>query len=96
MDTGIKGICPIIAAPFLENEKVDYASLENLVKTLIEGKCHAVTLFGIAGEYYKLTDAERKQMAKVTADTCKKYYGKCILSVTDHATGECSKNRKVF
>ena len=62
--TEIKGICPIIAAPFTEDGEVDYKSLENLVKFLIKGGCRAVTLFGIAGEYYKLTDDERTEMAE--------------------------------
>ena len=69
--TEIKGICPIIATPFLENGEVDYESLENLVKTLLLGGCHAVTLFGIAGEYYKLTDEERKKMVAVTVKAAK-------------------------
>ena len=54
----IKGICPIVAAPFANDESVDYDSLRNLVATLAKGGCHALTLFGIAGEYYKLDDAE--------------------------------------
>ena len=47
----IKGICPIVAAPFAKDETVDYDSLRNLVATLAKGGCHALTLFGIAGEY---------------------------------------------
>lgn len=84
--TEIKGICPIIAAPFNERGEVDYKSLENLVKTLIKGGCGAVTLFGIAGEYYKLSDDERIEMAKVTVRAAKEAGGKTILSVTDHST----------
>ena len=84
--TEIKGICPIIAAPFNEHGEVDYESLENLVKTLIKGGCGAVTLFGIAGEYYKLSDDEREKMAKVTVKAAKEAGGKTIISVTDHST----------
>ena len=68
----IKGICPIIATPFTENGSVDYEDLYNLVSTLIKGGCDAVTLFGIAGEYYKLTDEERKKMVEVTVTAAKK------------------------
>ena len=96
MNTEIKGICPIIATPFLENGEVDYESMENLIKTLIEGGCHAVTLFGIAGEYYKLSDEERTNMVKLTVETCKKYNGKSIISVTDHATENAVKSAKYF
>jgi len=60
----IKGICPIIATPFTDCGEVDYESLEKLVRHLIKGGCNAVTLFGIAGEYYKLSDDERKKMVE--------------------------------
>lgn len=92
----IKGICPIIAAPFCENGEVDYESLENLVKHLINGGCHAVTLFGIAGEYYKLSDDERKKMVEVTVKAAKEVGGKTIISVTDHATEVAVKTAKFF
>ena len=92
----IKGICPIIAAPFTESGEVDYESLEKLTAHLIKGGCHAVTLFGIAGEYYKLSDDERDKMAKAVTDTCKKYGGKSILSVTDHSTENAVKTAKKF
>ena len=92
----IKGICPIIAATFHENGEVDYESLENLVKTLIQGGCHAVTLFGIAGEYYKLSDEERKKMVEVTVKAAKEAGGKTIISVTDHATEVAVKTAKFF
>ena len=94
--TEIKGICPIIAAPFCENGEVDYESLSNLVKTLIKGGCHAVTLFGIAGEYYKLTDDERIKMVEVTVKSAKEVGGKTIISVTDHATEVAVKTAKKF
>ena len=94
--TEIKGICPIIATPFLQNGEVDYESLDNLVKTLIKGGCHAVTLFGIAGEYYKLSDDERKKMVEVTVKSAKEVGGKTIISVTDHATEVAVKTAKMF
>lgn len=88
--TEIKGICPIIATPFNERGEVDYESLENLVKTLIKGGCGAVTLFGIAGEYYKLSDDEREKMAKVTVKAAKEAGGKTIDKVAymNHFTPE--------
>jgi 4-hydroxy-tetrahydrodipicolinate synthase len=94
--TEVKGICPIIATPFLENGELDYESLENVVKTLLLGGCHAVTLFGIAGEYYKLTDEERKKMVAVTVKAAKAVGGKTIISVTDHATEVAVKSAKMF
>lgn len=92
----IKGICPIIATPFFENGEVDYDSLDRLVKHLINGGCHAVTLFGIAGEYYKLSDDERKKMVEVTVKAAKEVGGKTIISVTDHSTEVAVKTAKFF
>lgn len=94
--TEIKGICPIIAAPFYENGDVDYNSLDNLVKTLIKGGCGAVTLFGIAGEYYKLSDNERENMVKATVKAAKEAGGKTIISVTDHSTEVAVARAKQF
>lgn len=94
--TEIKGICPIIATPFTDNGEVDYESLDKLVKHLINGGCHAVTLFGIAGEYYKLSDDEREKMAQVTIKAAKEAGGKTIISVTDHSTEVAVKRAKHF
>ena len=94
--TEIKGICPIIAAPFTENGAVDYESLDKLVRHLIAGGCHAVTLFGIAGEYYKLSDEEREKMARVTIKAAKETGGKTIISVTDHSTEVAAERARFF
>lgn len=94
--TEIKGICPIVAAPFTDNGEVDYESLDKLVKHLLNGGCHAVTLFGIAGEYYKLSDDEREKMAQVTIKAAKEVGGKTIISVTDHSTEVAVKRAKHF
>ena len=77
----LKGMCPIIATPFTKTGLVDYDSFENLIRVLIEGGCQAVTLFGIAGEYYKLTDDEMKRRARITVDTCHKYGGTSVATI---------------
>lgn len=82
----IKGICPIVAAPFAKDESVDYDSLRNLVATLAQGGCHALTLFGIAGEYYKLDEAEQREMMRVTIDEAHRHGVPVIVSDTRHAT----------
>lgn len=96
MNNEIKGICPIIATPFLENGDVDYTGLDTLVTELVKGGCHAVTLFGIAGEYYKLSDDEREKMVEVTVEAAHRIGGKVIISVTDHATEVAVKRAAYF
>lgn len=84
--TDIQGICPIIATPFTEAGEVDYASLENVLRALAKGGCHALTLFGIAGEYYKLSDDEMKEMIALTVKECRAARIPSIISITQHAT----------
>ena len=82
----IRGICPIVAAPFAADESVDYDSLRNLVATLAKGGCHALTLFGIAGEYYKLSEAEQLEMMRVVIDESHRHGVPVIVSDTRHST----------
>lgn len=82
----IKGICPIVAAPFARDESVDYDSLRNLVAALAKGGCHALTLFGIAGEYYKLDESEQREMMRVAVDEAHRHGVPVIVSDTRHST----------
>ena len=86
MSSGIKGICPIISTPFTETGEVDYDSMRNLLHTLMAGGCHALTLFGIAGEYYKLNDEESKNLVEIVVEECRRGNVPSIISVTDHST----------
>ena len=60
-----------------------------------EGGCHGVTLFGIAGEYYKLDDGEQCRMAEALMEEAATFHAATIVSVTDHATevAMCSARR---
>lgn len=82
----IKGICPIVATPFTPQGEVDRDSLRSLLRGLIAEGCHALTMFGIASEYYKLSDAERLMMARIAVEECRRAGVPSILSVTQHAT----------
>jgi len=86
LTTRLSGICPIIAAPFTESGLPDTDSLKNLLSVLAKGGCSALTLFGIAGEYYKLSDAEQDMFARITADECHRLGVPSIMSVTKHST----------
>ena len=57
-----QGVCPILPTPFSEDGEVDYDSLKTLSWGLVDMKVSAPTMFGIASEYYKLSDDERAEM----------------------------------
>jgi 4-hydroxy-tetrahydrodipicolinate synthase len=86
MPKSIAGIVPILAAPFTEAGALDEASFQSLVRHLLGSGASALTLFGLATEFYKLTDAERARMQSLLlAET-----GRCdsvagVISITDHS-----------
>ena len=82
----IKGIVPIIAATFTDEGELDFDSLRSQLKYLKDVGCDGATLFGIAGEYYKLTDRECEELIKVTVDECKKLGLRSVISCTPHST----------
>jgi len=86
MSCSPKGILPIVSTPFDSTGDIDMESFEHLCRRLARNGCHGLTLFGIAGEYYKLTDAEREKMAACMIPICRKHEVSSIVSVTDHAT----------
>ena len=92
----LKGMYPIIATPFKSDGSVDYEGFENVIKTLITGGCEGATLFGIAGEYYKLSADEKEKLAVLAVETCHKYGGKSVISVTEHATEVACEQAKHF
>ncbi|HRL12897.1 MAG TPA: dihydrodipicolinate synthase family protein [Aggregatilineales bacterium] len=80
----LEGICPIAAMPFTRSGAIDFDSLRQQIRSL--KACHALTLFGIAGEFYKLSDAERLETARVFLDETRSAGIASIVSVTTHAT----------
>jgi dihydrodipicolinate synthase/N-acetylneuraminate lyase len=64
----IKGTCPIVATPFDEHNEVDQNGLKSVARQIVDDGCSAMALFGVFGEFYKLSDRERKDMIPVVAD----------------------------
>jgi 4-hydroxy-tetrahydrodipicolinate synthase len=58
----INGIIPVIPTPFDENEGIDWRALEHLLDFACGIDVCAVCLPAYASEFYKLSDAERRQI----------------------------------
>lgn len=86
MKKNIEGVCPIIPCPFDAAGEVDFDDLARVISWMASHGAHAVTLFGIAGEYYKLTDNERVSLLKAAVPAARAAGVPLIASVTDHAT----------
>lgn len=85
MTAKIAGIIPILATPFSSEGEVDAHGFASIVGSAIENGAHAVAMFGLASEYYKLTDDERRILTSVLIKTARDRVP-VLISVTHHST----------
>ncbi len=82
----LQGVNPIVAMPFTQHGEVDYKSFINLLEHLASTNCQGLTLFGIASEFYKLEEEEKKRLAGLFLGAMAGTGVYRCISVTDHAT----------
>ena len=87
----IKGICPIAPAVFNDAGEVDYNGYEHACTEMIRHGAQALTLFGIAGEYYKLDRDEEEKLIDSTVAVCHTNGVPAIVSNTRHSTESAVK-----
>lgn len=58
------GVHWMLATPFQENEELDLPSVGNLMAEAQQSGCQGVVALGVTGEAARLTDAERRAVAK--------------------------------
>ena len=87
----IQGICPIAPAVFNDAGEVDYENFESCCAELIRRGAQALTLFGIAGEYYKLDRDEEEKLILSSVRVCHENHVPVIVSNTRHSTESAVK-----
>ena len=86
MSKEISGIVPIIAATFTSSGTFDEDSFQSLIRHLVATNASALTLFGLATEFYKLADDDRARMQMLMlAETTHSESVAGIISITDHS-----------
>lgn len=86
MSKHLAGIVPIVAATFTNSGLLDEDSFQTLVRHLLTTGASALTLFGLATEFYKLADSDRNRMQKLLlAETSSSLSVAGIISITDHS-----------
>ena len=63
-----EGICTPIVTPFKPNGGVDMAALEPLINSLVAQGVNGLIVGGTTGEYYALSNVERKDLLKGVKD----------------------------
>ncbi len=82
----LQGILPILAVPFTEDGALDTESFQSLVAHLCQTGASGAMLFGLASEFYKLTDAERETLSALfLAQTRTHAHFAGIISITHHS-----------
>lgn len=83
---GLRGVYPVVSTPFQEDGTVDYESINRIIDAQVDRGIHGVVLFGIAAEFYKLSDNERQRIVKTATDSLTGTETTLVVSVTDHST----------
>jgi 2-keto-3-deoxy-L-arabinonate dehydratase len=66
--TPIEGLVPIVATPFDAEGRLDEESLRREVDYLIGAGVDGLTVFGVAGEFYAVSDAERLRGIRIAVE----------------------------
>lgn len=93
MERVIRGVIPILPTPFLEGGEIDMDSFLRAIDTAIRHKVTGVAMFGMASEYYKLSDAER---FRCTSALIHEVAGRVptIISIVAHSTEVAVKDAR--
>lgn len=90
----ISGVLTVLTTLFNSREEIDLDEMNKLIEILISGNVNGITLFGIGGEFYKLSENEKAHMLKNFIKTVNKRVT-TIVSVTDHsAKNACLKAKE--
>lgn len=81
----IIGVNPIIAVPFKQDATLDIDGFTNILHYLSSLDIQGATLFGVASEFPKLTDAEKEVLTETFLAHPDHHFYKAF-SVTDHST----------
>lgn len=78
----IRGVIPVLPVPFAEDQSLDLAAFATMVRWTLDRAVDGLALFGLASEYWKLSDEERLHLAETLVGTVQRRKP-VLLSVTD-------------
>lgn len=83
----LRGVFPVLSVPFDPAAKVDVEAFDVVLDHVLATGVSGAMLFGIAGEFYKLTDAERRLLQRhFLGRTASRAEVTGIVSITAHST----------
>jgi dihydrodipicolinate synthase/N-acetylneuraminate lyase len=82
----LSGVIPVMGVPFTRDERVDEEGFCRWLDAVLRAQVDGVMLFGLASEFYKLTDAERLTLRTRFLEQTSQAHVPAIVSVASHAT----------
>ncbi len=61
---GIHGVIPVLPVPFADDQSLDLPAFSAMVRWTLDRAVDGLALFGLASEYWKLSDDERLQLTE--------------------------------
>lgn len=85
MTGALGGVIPILPTPFTPQGAIDDESFIQVIEAAIASGVDGLAMFGLASEYYKLSDAERFHLTELLIHQAAK---RCpvVISIVPHAT----------
>lgn len=68
MGKEIEGIIPAIVTPFNDNEEIDKNAFRKIINYLIENGVYGLLVIGSQGEFFALSQEEKKELINITVD----------------------------
>jgi 4-hydroxy-tetrahydrodipicolinate synthase len=93
MAEDLRGCYPILATPFEPDGEIDGEGVTRLVRHLREAGLPGFTMFGLASEFYKLSDADRKALIEHSFEA-REPDQTVIVSVTAHSWEVATKQAR--
>ena len=78
----IEGVIPVLPVPFADDQTLDLQAFVQEVDWVTRGPADGLALFGLASEYWKLSDDERLSLAETLVETVQGRKA-VLVSVTD-------------
>jgi len=86
----IEGVIPVLPVPFADDQSLDLDAFAREIDWAIERPLDGLALFGLASEYWKLSDDERIALAETLVETVQSRKP-VLISVTD--SSRCNAER---
>ena len=86
------GVLSVLCTPFHDDGRVDLPSVRRHVEHSISAGADGVVVFGLAGEIYKLSDAERELILAAAVEAAS---GVPVIAGSEHSGIEAAVDRSI-